>query len=107
LQSILALATSPTDSLVHTTQLDIQIGTKGLEPDADLLEALDLLAFHVGDLLFGHALVAEDVAVASDHDEVALVVDCDDLAALDLGLGWVEGVEGFADEETEGGAEVV
>jgi hypothetical protein len=45
--------------------------------------------------------------VPPDHDEVALVVHRDDLPALNLGLGRVEGVEGLADKEAKAGAEVV
>lgn len=107
LQRILSFATSPTNTLVHPAQLDVQIRSQSLEADADLFETFNLLSLGILDLFLGSLLVTEDVAVAADHDEVALVVDRHDLTTLDLGLRGVEGVEGFANEETEGGAEVV
>lgn len=97
LQRVLALTPSAADALIDAAELHIQVGAQRLEADAHLLEALDLLALDAGDGLLGGPLVAEHVAVAPDHDEVALVVHRHHLPALDLGLRRVERVEGLAD----------
>lgn len=107
LQRVLALAAGPADALVDAAQLDVEVRPERLQADAHLLEPFNLVALGARDGLLGRALVAEDVAVAPDHDEVALVVHRDDLPALDLGLRRVQRVEGLADQEAEAGAEVV
>jgi len=78
-----------------------------LQTSSNLLGALHRLAIHVLDDLFCRALVSEDISVSSEEDVIALVVEGDDLTALDLRPGREEGFEEMRGYDTQGCAEAV
>jgi hypothetical protein len=78
-----------------------------LHAHLDVLDALDGLPVVAHDALLALALVAEDVAVAAHEDVIALVVQRQDLAALQLGRSGEQALEQVRRQDTEGRLEVV
>lgn len=107
LHRVLALAARPADALVDPAQLERRAGPQFLQAGADLFDALELLAVGADHALLGGALVAEHVAVPTQEDVIALVVQRDDLAALELWVVRPEVLKRLCREDTERGAEVV
>ncbi|KAJ5043140.1 uncharacterized protein L3040_004523 [Drepanopeziza brunnea f. sp. 'multigermtubi'] len=86
LHCIFTLAARPPDTLIYPPQLQREPRPELLQPGPDTLDARHDLAIGSHDALFRLALLAEDVAMPSEEYVIALVVQRDDLSALQLGL---------------------
>jgi hypothetical protein len=78
------LPTGSLNSLIHTPQLHREARAQLLQASSDFLCTLHGLAVHILNDLFRCTLVSEDVSVSSEEDVITLVVESDDLSALDL-----------------------
>jgi len=101
------LATGSLYALVDSSQLQGQTRAYFLEGGSDTFGALELLAIGADDWAFSLALLAEDVSVAPEEDEITLVVERDYLSTLQLGVGRIQGAEEMSGEETQGSGKVV
>lgn len=107
LRRIITFTAGSSDAFVHSPQLESKSGTELLQTSTDVLDTLDLPAFGVDDALLGRSLVAEDVTVSAYKDVVSLVVQGDNLSALELWPGREESLEELRREKTQRGLEVI
>lgn len=101
------LAAATLNALVHASELQGHAGTEFLQTGPDTLDALDFLPVRADHGLFGFALVAENVAMTAQEDVVTLVVQCQDLSALQVRVGGKEGAEQVRGQQAQRGGEVV
>ena len=76
------LSTRALNPTIDPPQLECEAGPEFLQSGTNALDAFDVFPIGPHDAFFRGALVAEDVAMASYEDVVALVMQRDDLAAL-------------------------
>jgi hypothetical protein len=106
----LPLPLLPTPKLhppIYPPQLQRKPRPNLLHADLYVLHALNRLAVVAQYRFLGLALVAEDVAVPPHEDVVALVVQGEDLAALEFGGGWKQAFPEVCGEDSKGGFEAV